>query len=205
MIPGGKMTDRFDLLDHLSEEQIRDRLRHLQPDPLILEMEGESYRPAAVLMPLLRQGDAWQLLFIRRTETVQDHKGQVAFPGGSWEKSDTSLEMTALRETNEEIGAAIPEIRILGNLGKMKLVTHFQIAAYVGTIPAQLALKAEPAEVSRIFTIPLRWLADPENREERDHYHQNWHRVIYYQPYDGEVLWGASAALTVRLIDALMQ
>lgn len=199
------MGYQIDRLDDLSEEQIRDRLRSLEPDPLVLDMEGESYRPAAVLMPLLRQEGEWQLLFIRRTETVQDHKGQVAFPGGSWEATDASLEMTALRETHEEIGAPIPEIRILGSLGKMKLITHFQIDAYVGTIPAQLALKAEPAEVSRIFTIPLRWLANPANREVRDHYHQRWHKVIYYQPYDGEVLWGASAALTVRLIDTLLQ
>lgn len=192
------------LLDNLSEDDIRNRLERLQPVAIPMEPADGSYRKAAVLMPLIRIEDEWHLLFIRRTNTVQDHKGQVAFPGGSWEKTDLSLELTALRETHEEIGLASQNVNVLGKLGSMLTVTHYLVSAFVGVIPSCVTLTPEPEEVSRIFTIPLHWLADSTNREERDHFYQTWRRVIYFQAYDGEVLWGASAALTVRLIEALI-
>jgi len=68
-------------------------------------------------------------------------------------------------------------------------------------------LRLADQEVSRVFTIPLEWLSDPSNYEERQrqlpapHLHA---RVIYFHPYDGEVLWGASARMMLNLIQALL-
>ena len=67
----------------------REYIRALSPGPL---------RPAAVLIPLLRQADAWHLLYTRRTNHLPEHSGQVAFPGGRMDPDDDSPEATALRE-----------------------------------------------------------------------------------------------------------
>src|SRR5829696_256901 len=59
---------------------------------------------AAVLIPLVWQDHEWHLLFTRRTDTVESHKGQVSFPGGGCDEGETTPEQTALCEANEEIG-----------------------------------------------------------------------------------------------------
>lgn len=163
-------------------------------------------RCAAVLIPLFRVGGEWQVLFIRRTDTVQEHKGQVAFPGGGCEPQDENQEETALREAQEEIGLQPKDVRILGRLPEFVTITNYSIAPFVGTFPWPYPLVMEPQEVDRIFTIPLGWLADPAHREVRPYVHNGQvHRdgVIYFQEYEGELLWGASARMMVDLLRTL--
>ena len=196
----------------LSEEEIVRRIRMQSVPPLddpALEFQqidaSLPLRPSAVLVPLVWMEDGWHLLFTRRTEWLQSHKGQVSFPGGGAEPEDRSPEATALREVQEEIGIKPEDVRVFGRLISRPTVTHFIITPIVGRIrwPKEFVLSTQ--EVSRVFTIPLAWLADPVNREERPRslpngYHEN---VIFYQPYDGEVLWGASARITIDLLHIL--
>lgn len=171
-------------------------------------LKGELRR-ASVLMPLLRQEDEWHVLFIRRTANQNDpHSGQVAFPGGAWAREDINPETTALREAEEEIGLDPKDVRILGRLNEFVTISSYLVTPIVATIPWPYPLRLAVDEVSHVFTIPLTWLADPENRQEQ--YRQLPQpyppiRVIFFKPYQGEVLWGASARLTVRLIEVLSQ
>jgi 8-oxo-dGTP pyrophosphatase MutT (NUDIX family) len=162
-------------------------------------------RKAAVLLPLLCDGDQWQLLFIRRTELVQDHKGQVSFPGGAFEPEDASLEATALRETWEEIGIPAQEINILGKMPVFSSVSNFAITPVVGQIPWPCPLNLEPAEVSRVFTIPVEWLANQANWSEKPYVRPNGRqdKVIFYNHYDGELLWGITARITLDFLHLL--
>lgn len=197
----------------LSEAAIRDLLQRgtfpVKGEPsIVAEQTGMTgpFRKAAVLMPLAKIKGEWHLVYTRRTETVQDHKGQVAFPGGAWEPVDNSLEETALREANEEIGLLPSDVRILGNLDQMLTITSFLVTPVVGVIRWPFPFILSQAEVSRVFTIPLAWLADPANAEERPFFHPQRNAtllVIYYQPYDGEILWGASARMTRILLKVL--
>jgi 8-oxo-dGTP pyrophosphatase MutT (NUDIX family) len=189
------------LADHLSEQP--DSTSKSFPQNIL----SHIMRPAAVLIPLLRQTDGWHLLFIRRSEVVQDaHSGQVAFPGGRVEKSET-LEEAALREAYEEVSIYPNDVNVLGKLTPLRTITNYIITPVVGIIPWPYAVQPEPKEVSRIFTIPLYWLANPKNHTERF-----WKRapllnrvkVIYFNPYDGETLWGASARITVNFLDILL-
>jgi len=85
-------------------------------------------------------------------------------------------------------------------------ITGYRVSPIVGLIPWPYPLKPQPSEVSRIFTIPLQWLADPDNRwvQSRDIRIQGKSiPVIYYRSYDSEVLWGASARITMLLLEAL--
>ncbi len=164
-------------------------------------------RPAAVLIPFLQSRGEWHLLYIRRTSKLNDpHSGQVAFPGGVLDPDDKSLQATALREMHEEIGIAPADVRILGRLHEFITITSFQVTPFIGRIPWPYPLKLEQNEVSRAFTIPLSWLADPRNHRIQQRALPPPYEpvpVVYFEPHNGEVLWGATAGFTLALLDAL--
>ena len=164
-------------------------------------------RQAAVLIPMLQETDgSYHLLFTRRTETVQDHKGQVSFPGGAVEPQDASIEAAALRETHEEIGVLADDIRILASMPPFYTDrSNFHITPIVARLNWPLELTLEAAEVSRAFTIPLGWLADPTNYEVRtlEFGGRKFDGVIYYQRFDGEMLWGITAHLAIEFLKTI--
>ena len=157
---------------------------------------------AAVLVPLLWQDDEWHLLFTRRTDKVESHKGQVSFPGGACDEGETTPEETALREANEEVGIQPEGVSVLGRLANMITITSFRVTPVVGVIPWPTVFRVGEHEVARIFTIPLMWLADKRNRWEFSMPGRN-RSLIAYHPYDGELLWGATARMTVDFLRTL--
>jgi 8-oxo-dGTP pyrophosphatase MutT (NUDIX family) len=157
---------------------------------------------AAVLVPLLWSEDQWNLLFTRRTERVESHKGQVSFPGGGCDEGELTPEETALREAHEEIGLDPQRVRVLGRLTNMITVTSFHVTPVVGVIEWPTVFTVGQHEVERIFTIPLYWLADTRNRWEFTMPGRN-RSLIAYHPYDGELLWGATARMTVDFLKTL--
>ena len=171
------------------------------------EFLSQPPRRAAVLIPLLFHTNAWHVLFIRRAQNYQDpHSGQVSFPGGANDEVDSSPSQTALREAQEEIGLYPSDVHILGCLDDVMTITSYRVTPVVGEIPWPYSLHLAPEEVSRVFTIPLNWLADPSNRYTQQRILPAPFGpvpVIYYQPYDGEILWGASAGFTLHLLRAL--
>jgi 8-oxo-dGTP pyrophosphatase MutT (NUDIX family) len=163
-------------------------------------------RPAAVLVPLILDGGRWHLLFTRRTESVETHRGQVSFPGGRVEPGDTDAVAAALRETHEEIGVRPEDVRVLGCMDSLLTVTQFLITPVVGVLPWPYALRPDPAEVAEVFQIPLDWLAEPDHVERgtRPSLAGGPQVPVYsYTPYEGKVLWGASARITLDLLDLL--
>jgi 8-oxo-dGTP pyrophosphatase MutT (NUDIX family) len=189
----------------LTETEISRRLQTAQPatstDGYAQGSSGTS-RNAAVLVPLLLQDNEWHLLFTRRTDQVESHKGQVSFPGGASDIGETSPEQTALREAEEEIGIDRREIRLLGRLNSMLTITSFHVTPVVGVIPWPTVFRPEQAEVARIFTMPLAWLAERSNRWEFNLPGRGY-SVIVYHPFDGEILWGATARMTVDFLEIL--
>jgi len=170
-------------------------------------------RSAAVLIPLLRQEDSWQVLYIRRSRNENDrHSGQVAFPGGASDPIDTDAVATALRETHEEIGIRQENIRVVGTLPNYETISYFNVTPVVALLDWPCNMKLEPSEVARAFTIPLDWLLDNSNYELRtrqprkdDNFPPDAKRpkVVHYDEYDGEILWGASARITLNFLHAL--
>jgi 8-oxo-dGTP pyrophosphatase MutT (NUDIX family) len=196
-------------LNLLTEEEIECRLRNQIPPTYDVPSSylGEQCRKAAVLIPFVRIEDSWQILFIRRAESDKDrHSGQVAFVGGKTEEYDPSPEATALRETQEEIGVAPEHVHILGQLSHHYSISQFQITPFVGTLAWPYDLKLDSSEVSHTFTLPLNWLANDNNFEV--HYRQLSKEqkpvpVIYFNEYQGELLWGATARMTLALVKML--
>ena len=141
---------------------------------------------AAVLVPLVWMDEDWHLLFTRRTERVESHKGQVSFPGGACDEGESTPEETALREAEEEIGVNPKEVRVLGRLVNLITVTSFRVTPVVGVIQWPMVFRLGQDEVERVFTIPLRWLADRRNRWEFS-FPGRSRSLIAYHPYDGEL------------------
>lgn len=167
---------------------------------------GEPPRPAAVLIPLLTISNSYHLLFTRRTGNLPEHSGQVAFPGGQTDAEDTSPEETALREAQEEIGLSPEDVRILGRLKRTLTITNYLVTPVVGAVPWPYPFHVATHEVSRIFTIPLAWLANPANYEIKQRPLPPPYSpvpVIYFNHYEEELLWGITAQITIDLLKAL--
>jgi len=188
----------------LSVDRIRTQLQR-SAVPVASPDNWTSLRKAAVLVPIFRDRDEWHILFIRRSQSVQDHKGQVAFPGGTVESKDKSLEMTALREAKEEIGLIPSDVEVLGFLRDFPTITNYLITPVVGYISWPVTLSLHHAEVEKVFSIPISWLADPSHWEERPRKFPGgqMETVIYFQLYEGEQLWGATARMTLNLLRTL--
>lgn len=205
-----------------SESYIAKRLSEAQQthheESRLWDFVTNSPRPAAVLIPLFsdqtssKEDSGWQVLLTRRTNSVAEHQGQVAFPGGRADPSDTTPEMTALREAHEEIGLDPTKVRILGRMQSIHTISNYVVTPIVGVIPWPVSFQLEESEVGRVFSIPLIWLADPNHHEIRSRtipqpfnsiFHEESFPVIYFHPYKDELLWGVSAEITVRLVEIL--
>jgi 8-oxo-dGTP pyrophosphatase MutT (NUDIX family) len=159
-------------------------------------------RCAAVLIPLVQEEGAWHILYTRRTQRVESHKGQVSFPGGACDQDETSPEATALREVEEEIGVGREAIRILGRLASMVTITGYRITPVVGVLDWPVVFRLSEHEVERIFTVPLAWLSDPRNRWELP-FPGSPRGIVVYHPYDGELVWGATARMTLDFVNTI--
>jgi len=194
----------------LTTAEIQQRLQSAPPveelEEMIPDLSGDP-RPAAVLLPLFRRQGQWRLLFIRRALNHKDrHSGEVAFPGGGVEANDPHPTGTALREAQEEIGLEPDRVELLGQLPAFRTSSNYLVNPVVGHIPWPLPLRADPQEVARIFSIPLEWLARPDNHQVRPWQapgHPNPRPVAFFEPYDGERLWGVSARITLSLVRCL--
>ena len=186
--------------------EIRRRLDRewVVPDVVREIAEGTpDARPAAVLVPLyVKERELWTL-FTKRSEAVETHKGQIAFPGGLEALDDASPWETAIRETEEEIGVPRRTVLQLGTLPEVVTLTGFRIRPFVGAIPWPFTFREDPREVASIIEMPIRVLMGPTLVEERG---VAWKgRTIPTPVYHvkGHVIWGATAFLLSSLLEAL--
>jgi 8-oxo-dGTP pyrophosphatase MutT (NUDIX family) len=171
---------------------------------LFSSTDYKKLRPAAVIIPLLVYDDRWHVLMTHRSQELAEHKGQVAYPGGAYERWDDDLQDTALREMYEEVGIQPRAVHVFGHLGDMPIITGYLVRLFVGMIPWPYDLKINPAEVESAFIVPLSWLVDPDHRTIQ--YRSIAGRefpVIFFDHFEGHQLWGASAEMTLILLSAL--
>ena len=156
---------------------------------------AENLRPAAVLVPLQIKGGAWHVILTKRPQTMKHHPGQVAFPGGKQDVSDTSLEATAIRETCEEIGVKAADIKIIAALPNHETVTNFDVSPIVGLVDQRAHLQKERYEVEEVFHVPLAFLFNKQNYSVQSRIWFGSERFYYTIPFGPYYIWGATARM----------
>lgn len=154
---------------------------------------------AAVLVPLVSRADGLHVILTKRSQALRKHAGQVAFPGGRQDLTDTTSIDTALREAEEEIGLPRQHVDILGTLTRYRTGTGFAITPIVGVVPPQFNPVPEPGEVEEVFEAGLDGLMNPANHKIETAVWQGLERDYYVLPHDRHYIWGATAGILVGL------
>ncbi len=192
------------LTKHRQIEQLRRALHQTDPD------DGPAHDPvtraAAVLVPIVDRDDDLHLVFIRRSDSVESHRGQVAFPGGRVDPTDTTLLHTALREAHEEVGIEPHLVDVLGGFPTMSTVSSgMRVAPFVGLLKRPVDYRIQEVEVAQVFEVPLRALADPryrgqyEWRRDKDRPSSNFPAIFYA----GQTIRGLTLRITENLLDLM--
>lgn len=166
-------------------------------------IDREGYLHAGVLVPLLLHGPVPELLFTKRTETVETHKGQVSFPGGVVDPSDLDITHTALREMEEELGVPAHCVVPVGLLDDLATPTGFVITPVLGIIGSSPALVPNRTEVASVFTVPLEFFREPANARSELKAVGDKLREVWYYDYGGHQIWGATALIVRSLLQRI--
>ena len=194
--------------DVLSAERLRNAFR--APKDWQPERSDESRKPrlrngatglvpASVLVPIVMRDDGLTVLLTERTAHLNDHAGQVSFPGGSAEPEDVDAVATALRESEEEIGLDRAHVEVIGRLPDYPTITGFNVAPIVALVSPSFTLVLDAFEVAEAFEVPLAFLFDPSNHERREIEMDGHVRHFLAMPHGSHFIWGATAAMLRNL------
>lgn len=160
--------------------------------------------PAAVLLLLFEKEGGAYLLFTKRTEEVEYHKGQISFPGGAYEKGDRDLLATALRECAEEIGTRAEDLEVLGRLDDTPTRgSHFLVSPFVAYLPHPYPFKVNRGEIEKLIEVPLSALLDKSRFIEDSQVRQGELLPVYFYLYEDHVIWGATARILKQFLEAV--
>src|SRR4030095_7797177 len=158
-----------------------------------------SFRPAAVLVPLVRRESGITVLLTQRTENRPSHAGQIAFPGGRKQAEDADARATALRETEEEVGISRTFVQVVGEVDHYRTGTGYEISPVVGIVTPGFTIHADPREVADVFEVPLSHFLDVQNHRIDSRVWQGRERRYYAMPYGDRYIWGATAGMLKNL------
>jgi 8-oxo-dGTP pyrophosphatase MutT (NUDIX family) len=207
----------------LTSEQVRAALLSFQPgseaedDPagrrvprdetetLAVELPGGDLRPAAVLCAVFDQAGEAHVLLTRRAEHLRSHTGQVAFPGGRVEPGE-QFEAAARREAWEEVGLDPESVEIIAALSVLTTtLSPAPVIPFVALLEGPPELRPNPAEVARVFSVPLSELASPEVvRLELWPQSDGSERPMLFFELAEETVWGATARILGELLEAVL-
>jgi 8-oxo-dGTP pyrophosphatase MutT (NUDIX family) len=158
--------------------------------------------PAAVLLLLHNQDGELHVIFQKRTDKVDAHKGQISFPGGGRDPEDEDLIATALRETHEEIGVHPSHVEILGQLDGIRTISNFAVTPYVGWLdhhPYDWQFSHD--EVAYLLEVPLMHLRDVANFVPDQRTVGGREIVMPAYNFQSDLIWGATARMLSNFLD----
>ncbi len=158
-------------------------------------------RPSAVLLPLYDRDGEETLLFTRRTDHLEHHRGEISFPGGAWHPEDRDLAATALRETEEEMGIVAGDVDILGRLDDFYSVHGYHVVPFVGTFPWPYPFRINRDEIAAIIEVPVTALRDPAIFRTEDWQHRGRTHPVHFYRYRGHEIWGLTAAILKQFLE----
>jgi 8-oxo-dGTP pyrophosphatase MutT (NUDIX family) len=149
------------------------------------------------------RGDAAGLILTRRTQSMRQHSGQVAFPGGAVDAADASPEAAALREAYEEIGLEADFVETIGRLPAYLTTTGFRITPVIALVQRDYALTINREEVDAAFEVPFAFVMDPDNHRRESRLWEGKERFYYSMPFEEHHIWGVTAGILRVLYERL--
>ena len=175
-------------------EDIRQRLEAYEPR-ILPETGGKR---AAVLVPLYQHHDELHVIFTKRTDLVQTHKGEISFPGGARDPEDADLIATAMRECEEEIGLRAEHIEVIGQLDDIVTISDYHVSVYVGRLhshPAPYVWQPQEAEVAEVLEVPLTHLRSMECLVEVPRQRNGVLEIMEGFMWNDHIVWGATGRM----------
>ncbi len=170
------------------EERIRRILQRRERSAI----EAPGLKKAAVCLSLYKNGEEYYILFTKRTQRVEYHKGQISFPGGASDPEDPDLLATCKRESFEEIGVRVEDIEILGGLDDVITKTsNYIVSPFVATIPFPYRFVQNPFEISEIIEVPLKTLLEQFRRGSGTYSYKN------------HLIWGATSRILSQFLSLI--
>jgi 8-oxo-dGTP pyrophosphatase MutT (NUDIX family) len=172
-------------------------------DPVMRKIaEVRPIRPAAVLVPIVDHAEPTVLL-TQRAQHLPDHPGQVSFPGGKIDKTDTDPRASALREAEEEIGLDRAHVEPLGYLDLYMTTLGYRIVPVIARVKPGFALSLNASEVDATFEVPLAYLMDQNNVQRHSRDWQGMTRHYYAFTFGEHYIWGVTAGILRNLYDRI--
>ena len=158
---------------------------------------------AAVLVPLfLNERSEPHLVLTRRRADLRRHAGEISFPGGRRDDDDATLEVTALREAEEEIGLPRGQASVIGELpATSTFATGYLIHPFVATIPGGTAWRPSPKEVDAVLELPLQQIREGRTVTTLKRRGITFQTDAYV--VDEHLIWGATARIIEHLLERL--
>lgn len=181
----------------------RDHGDHLLNPTLVDFAAGLKLRDAAVLVPVVDDGDEAKVILTQRTSTMRQHSGQIAFPGGGIDPEDRSPEQAALREAEEEIGLDRSFVETLSRLPTYYAATGFRITPVLSVVKRGFEITPNPTEVDEVFEVPLSFLMNKANHQRGSREWDGMERHFYVMSYEEREIWGITAGILRTLYERL--
>ena len=163
--------------------------------------EGFTYRPASVLLLIYPRGGEDYIVFMRRPETMEHHKGQISLPGGAQDASDSDPIFTALREAHEELGINPDAVEVLGTMPPVYArVSGFVITTVIGrlkkaSLAGEIVFSPNHYEVAEVIEVPLSALRDPDNHHIEQRTADGFTYNIHFYTHGSYEIWGATGRI----------
>ena len=171
----------------------------LNPDVVL--PKNRKLRSAAVLVPITTFNGRAEVILTKRASLLKHHPGQIAFPGGKMDETDTNLAQTAFREAWEEIAFPSSHASILGELAQHETITGFNVTPILAHVEKPFDVVPERGEVAEVFSVPLEHVLNLDRFQIQYRYWQGVKRKYYAVPYGPYYIWGATARMLRALAD----
>jgi 8-oxo-dGTP pyrophosphatase MutT (NUDIX family) len=144
-----------------------------------------------------------KLLFIQKADVAgYPWRNQMAFPGGHVDDTDDTPLETALRELEEELGIHPSNVDVIGSMGHFQTINHKDIQAFTGIWNQREPIRFDPAEIRRVFQIPVPHLAGLHR--EKGYLGQTPPVTDLTYPFEDVVIWGVTAKILHHMLDVLI-